>query len=70
MSTTETRVHPHRRHWLRVWPPFLHQLERWRSRQHLARLDDHLLRDIGLTREIAEAEARLPPWDAPKHWFR
>ncbi|RYE54608.1 MAG: DUF1127 domain-containing protein [Rhizobiaceae bacterium] len=39
-----------------------------RSRHSLARLDDHLLRDIGLTRSEAAAEASRAPWDAPSHW--
>jgi uncharacterized protein YjiS (DUF1127 family) len=39
-----------------------------RARKHLARLDDHLLCDIGLTRADAMAEARRAPWDAPSHW--
>jgi uncharacterized protein YjiS (DUF1127 family) len=52
--------------------PGLPALRRWaalrRSREQLARLDDHLLRDIGLTRAQAEREARRPRWDAPEHW--
>ncbi len=39
-----------------------------RSRKGLLRLDDHLLRDIGLTQEDAKAEAQRPVWDAPSHW--
>jgi uncharacterized protein YjiS (DUF1127 family) len=39
-----------------------------RSRRGLRRLDDHLLRDIGLTRQEAEAEATRAVWDAPSHW--
>jgi uncharacterized protein YjiS (DUF1127 family) len=39
-----------------------------RSRRSLAHLDDHLLRDIGLSRAEAEAEASRSPWDAPSHW--
>lgn len=39
-----------------------------RSRKGLMRLDDHLLRDIGVTREEAQAEASRPIWDAPLHW--
>lgn len=39
-----------------------------RSRRSLALLDDHLLRDIGLTRAQAIAEAERPSWDAPCHW--
>jgi uncharacterized protein YjiS (DUF1127 family) len=41
-----------------------------RQRRHLARLDDHLLRDIGLSRAEAAAEASRPIWDAPAHWQR
>ena len=41
-------------------------LERWRQRQEqrraLAMLSDHLLRDIGLTRQDAEQELRKPFW--------
>ena len=39
-----------------------------RSRRSLSRLDDHLLRDIGLTRSQALAEAERGIWDAPSHW--
>jgi uncharacterized protein YjiS (DUF1127 family) len=39
-----------------------------RSRHRLAHLDDHLLRDIGLDRAEALAEAAKPLWDAPSHW--
>jgi uncharacterized protein YjiS (DUF1127 family) len=39
-----------------------------RDRRTLAQLDPHLLRDIGLTREQAEAEAARALWDVPSHW--
>lgn len=39
-----------------------------RSRNALARLDPHLLRDIGLTREEALAETARPLWKLPAHW--
>ena len=39
-----------------------------RSRRALARIDDHILRDIGLTRQEADAEAARPGWDSPLHW--
>lgn len=39
-----------------------------RSRRSLRHLDDHLLRDIGLTRAQAESEAKQFDWDAPWHW--
>ncbi|WP_159998571.1 DUF1127 domain-containing protein [Roseomonas sp. 18066] len=42
-------------------------LFRWiqvtRSRAHLAELDEHLLRDIGISRPDAAAETRRSPWD-------
>ena len=37
-------------------------MERRRQRRALAALDDHLLRDIGVTREEALSEARRLPW--------
>jgi uncharacterized protein YjiS (DUF1127 family) len=37
-------------------------LERARQRRALALLDSRLLKDIGLTREQAEAEARKSAW--------
>ena len=36
---------------------------RWRSRRALEDLDDHLLRDIGLTHEAAAREAKRSYWD-------
>jgi len=36
--------------------------ERWRQRQALMRLDDHLLKDIGITRAEVEQEAGKPFW--------
>lgn len=41
-----------------------------RQRRRLAELDDALLRDIGLTRQDALAEARRPVWDVPQSWLR
>ena len=41
-----------------------------RQRKDLSRLDDTLLRDIGLTRHQAMKEANRPSWDAPSHWRR
>lgn len=40
-----------------------------RQRQQLAKLDDAALRDIGITRSEALAEASRPFWDAPPHWI-
>jgi uncharacterized protein YjiS (DUF1127 family) len=36
---------------------------RHRTRKHLAHLDDHLLRDVGLDRRSAEREARRMFWE-------
>jgi uncharacterized protein YjiS (DUF1127 family) len=38
--------------------------DRVRGRQQLLRLDDHVLRDIGITRLQADAEANKPFWCA------
>ncbi|WP_428515664.1 DUF1127 domain-containing protein [Roseovarius sp.] len=38
-------------------------IEMYRQRRALARLDDHALQDIGITRQEAMAEARRPIWD-------
>jgi uncharacterized protein YjiS (DUF1127 family) len=39
-----------------------------RQRRALARLDDHLLRDIGIDPREAWSEAVRPVWDVPRHW--
>ena len=40
-----------------------------RQRMHLAELSDEQLKDVGLTREAADAEARRKAWDAPQYWL-
>lgn len=42
----------------------------YRQRRSLASLDDHMLRDLGMTRDQAQHEADRPVWDAPAHWGR
>ena len=37
------------------------------ERRRLAQLEDHLLRDIGVTPDQAATEAARAPWDAPLH---
>ncbi len=50
--------------WARLW-----QTRSLRQqRLHLAQLDDHLLRDIGLTNAAAAEESRRPVWDVPQNW--
>ena len=44
------------------------RIELARSRRTLHRPDERLLRDIGLTRHDAEAEASRAPWDPPLPW--
>jgi uncharacterized protein YjiS (DUF1127 family) len=39
-----------------------------RERRALHKLDAHLLRDIGLSRDAADIEADRMFWDAPNHW--
>lgn len=52
------------------WGRLLRRLDCGRSRRRLADLDDHILRDIGLTRDQALQEAERPIWDVPAHWLR
>ncbi|MCL6283205.1 DUF1127 domain-containing protein [Ruegeria sp. 2012CJ41-6] len=40
----------------------------WRQRRRLQQLDDAALKDIGINRSEARAEARRPFWDAPETW--
>lgn len=49
---------------LRAVATLLRWHERSRQRAMLARLDEHLLRDIGLSRADVEEELRKPFWRA------
>ncbi|MBX6369133.1 MAG: DUF1127 domain-containing protein [Rhodospirillales bacterium] len=49
---------------LRAVATLLRWHERSRQRAMLARLDEHLLRDIGLSRAEVEEELRKPFWRA------
>ena len=51
-----------RRQAARLGAPLAAMIERARQRQALAKLDDALLRDIGLTRAEARREAEKPIW--------
>lgn len=53
-----------------VFHRFFQSLELRRQRRRLSLLDDHLLRDIGVTRAEAGAEADQKAWDAPDYWVR
>lgn len=44
------------------------RLDLWRTRRALARLDAHLLKDIGKTAQQARHEADLTVWDVPANW--
>lgn len=67
-STLHSTVAAHSRRRVSGWSRFADLLTVRRQRNHLAALDDHLLRDIGLTRYEAEVEAGRPVWDAPASW--
>ena len=41
-----------------------------RQRRELANLSEHMLTDIGKTRNDAEVEARRGFWDVPDHWLK
>jgi uncharacterized protein YjiS (DUF1127 family) len=49
-------------------PSIAARLALWRSRRALARLDHHLLQDIGVTADDARREAALTVWDVPETW--
>ena len=44
------------------------RLDLWKTRRALARLDAHLLKDIGVSAEEARREADLTIWDVPNNW--
>jgi len=48
----------------RVMNRLVHAFRRQRQRSALAQLDEHLLRDIGISREQARAESDKPIWRA------
>jgi uncharacterized protein YjiS (DUF1127 family) len=52
----------------RLW--IWHILGLMRQRRDLARMDDRMLADIGVTRSEAMIEAGRPIWDVPQHWLR
>lgn len=39
-----------------------------KERKQLTRLDEHELRDLGLDKPTALAEAKRGLWDVPHHW--
>ena len=54
----------------RLAASILRALHLRQTRQHLARLEPHMLRDIGLTPDQARREATRPIWDAPEAWLQ
>ncbi len=51
-----------------LWTRIRRMVSLGKQRRALADLDDHLLRDVGLTRDQAMQEASRRPWDVPPHW--
>lgn len=47
---------------------FLRMAALARQRRKLGELPDHLLEDVGISRETALREAQRPIWDPPHHW--
>ncbi len=74
MTRTRPDILSNRRRQAKRRAPFLSGLltllSIHRERKALSELDDHLLNDIGLTRNDAERETKRPVWDAPERWFR
>ncbi len=72
-STTHTHVakpRPSRRQglFIHLWTRLMQAQRLRRERSRLSKLDDHMLRDIGLTRDAAATESARPMWDVPAHW--
>lgn len=65
-ATVGSRGHAEPRHAGRALRRAMQTIRLWRQRargrQQLREFDDHLLRDIGITRLQAEAEASKPFW--------
>ena len=60
-----------RRSWaLRLLDRYLAAQSLHKQHQALLRLDETLLRDIGISRSEALDLAAGPVWDAPNHWKR
>lgn len=68
MPSALAAAHPARRTKTFLFSVLKQALALHRQRSRLVLLDDRLLRDIGLTREDALAEARRAVWDVPTHW--
>lgn len=45
---------------------FFRRIQDWQEYRRLAQMEDHLLCDIGLTRDQVQAACQL--WDAPSTW--
>jgi uncharacterized protein YjiS (DUF1127 family) len=68
VRSLSTRATPRRSLWSRALDRLGAMATFARHRKALAKLDPHLLRDIGLTTEEAQAELSRPLWDVPSHW--
>jgi uncharacterized protein YjiS (DUF1127 family) len=70
MSRILVRRHPTRHGGIGLLGLLSLVLHARRQRHRLRSLDDHLLKDIGLTPETAAREAGKPIWDVPPSWLR
>lgn len=51
-----------------IWATVGHMIAVARQRRQLRALDDHLLTDIGVSRQEALDEGHQTVWNAPDHW--
>lgn len=68
LSQAHTCPKPERRARPSLWAQITQTIGLVRQRRSLAALDAHILRDIGITPDEAQAEAAKPLWDVPRHW--
>lgn len=70
LSTPITLTEPAPRHGIvgSLARTLVRWLNVWSERRQLRRLDDHMLADIGISREDAIREASRAPWDHQARW--
>lgn len=68
LASTKAAPAPSRVTTYGVWRLVTYWANLYRQRRDLAKLDSHLLKDIGVTEAEAQKEANRPVWDVPNHW--
>ncbi len=67
---TRNQIAAFRAPWRWLWTSLARADGVYRQRQALAKMTDHMLDDIGISRTEALTEAAKPLWDVPQHWLK